>query len=163
LSHLLNQSSILIMAYQHYFMMNSLIKENEKSQKKYGLDMGIKRDNPRLLNVDDYNIIECEIDKKISLDELCKNFKGDKWKASKYNLFNHNCQHFAAKVIDILEAKRKHDIDKLRSREKWIFPYCIIKSLNDNEGESSLKKYGKFPIIGPIYDLYKYYDLKKNQ
>jgi len=164
ISPLIKNSSLLIMAYQHYLPVISFLKENEKSQKKYGLDLGINKKNPRLLNVDDFNIIECEIENKICLNELCKNFKGKNWKASNYNVVSHNCQHFAAEVIDIFKAKRKHDIDKLRSREKRIFPNCIIEKLNDNEEkESSLNKYGKYPIIGPIYDIYKYYHLKKNK
>ena len=38
----------------------------------------------------------------------------------------HNCQHFAAEVIKILKAKRIHDIDKVRTKEKEKLPNCII-------------------------------------
>jgi len=163
ISSFIKDSSLLITAYQYYLLPVSLLLANKKSQEMYGMDLAIPKDNPRLLNIDDFNIIECEIKNNCSLSELCKNFEGKKWKAQDYNVTNHNCQHFAAEVIGFLKAKRKHDIDKLRSREKWIFPNCIIEKLCENEEkDSSIKKYGKYPIIGPLFDLYTYNHLKKN-
>lgn len=146
-----NEISLIITAYQYYFFPTILnLLTNIKGSRK----------NPRLSSIEDYNIIECEIENEISLGELCNSFKGEEWKAKNYNLYKHNCQDFVAKVIKILKAKRKYVIDLIRTREKFIFPNCIISSLRDNEGFSSLNFLGSIPLFGPFYDLYAYNHLK---
>jgi hypothetical protein len=100
-----------------------------------------------------FSYIECDIANKISLEDLCNNFKGEEWEAKKYDIWEHNCQHFAAKVIEILKAKRIHDIDKIRMNEKEKLPNCIINALWNNEELSKINTLGRIPIIGGIFDL----------
>ena len=69
------------------------------------------------------------MENKITLKELCNNFKGDKWKAKKYNIIYNNCQDFAAKIIKFLKATRKNDNDKIRTIEKLCLPNFIISAL----------------------------------
>ena len=90
-----------------------------------------------LASYKDYHIIECDINNKISLRELCNKFKGKSWEAINYNVVNHNCQTFASEIIKILKAVRIHDSDKIRTNEKQILPNCIISALWDNEALST--------------------------
>ncbi len=101
-----------------------------------------------------YSYIECDIENKINVEDLCNKFKGEKWEAKNYNVVTHNCQHFAAEVIKILKAKRIHDIDKVRTKEKEKLPNCIISNLWDNEELSKINTLGRIPIIGSIYDIF---------
>lgn len=101
-----------------------------------------------------YYYIECDIENKINVEDLCNKFKGQKWEAKNYNVVTHNCQHFAANVIKILKAKRIHDIDKVRTKEKEKLPNCIISNLWDNEKLSKINTLGRIPIIGSIYDIF---------
>lgn len=146
---------LLITTYKHFFYKNIsdlLLSLRKKINNP---------DNPRLTNLDGYNIIECEIEQSMDLVELCNKFKGTEWKAGNYNLAHHNCQNFAAEVIKILKAVRKNDFDKIRSREKLILPNCIISNLWDNEKHSWMKTIGRIPLLGPIHDIYFYFHLKK--
>ena len=108
-----------------------------------------------------YHYIECDIDNKITLEDLCNKFKGKKWEAKNYNVLSHNCQHFAAKVIEILKAKRIHEIDKIRTNEKSILPNCIISTLWDNEELSKINTIGRIPIVGEIYDQVMMKEIKR--
>jgi len=120
------------------------------------------------IGIDEYNIInsklyfnhlfdciDCNVENKITLKELCNNFKGDKWKAKKYNVIYNNCQDFAAKIIKLLKATRKNDNDKIRTIEKLCLPNCIISALWDNEQLSFTNTVGRIPLVGPFYDLYR--------
>ena len=99
--------------------------------------------------------VECDVKNKISLRELCNNFKGEKWLANKYNVAFHNCQHFGAEVVKILKAIRINECDKVRVAEKFLLPSCIIKILWQNEKLSLTNTLGRIPIFGIFYDLYK--------
>ena len=113
-----------------------------------------KKDN----NIDGYyncfHRVQCDVKNKISLRELCRHFKGEKWEAEKYNIATHNCQKFSAKIIKILKAVRIHESDKIRTKEKITLPNCIISALWDNEELSSVNTIGRIPIIGLIYDSF---------
>ena len=99
--------------------------------------------------------VECDVKNKISLRELCDNFKGEKWLAKKYNVAFHNCQNFGAEVVKILKAIRIHELDKVRIAEKNYLPSCIIKVLWQNEKLSLTNTLGRIPVFGFFYDLYK--------
>ena len=144
--------SFIITVYQQYFF-STIFK----------LLTSIKgnNNNPRLSSEVDYNIIECEIQNKISLEELCYSFKGKEWKANQYNVVTHNCQHFAGEVIKILKATRKNERDKIRSREKFILPNCIISPLWDNEKLSCINSLGRIPLFGPLYDIFAFCCVKE--
>jgi hypothetical protein len=101
-----------------------------------------------------YSYIECDIDNKITLEDLCKEFEGEKWEAKNYNVVTHNCQNFADEVIKILKAKRIHDIDKVRTIEKEKLPNCIISTLWDNEKLSKINTLGRIPILGIFCDFF---------
>jgi hypothetical protein len=77
---MLSRFSLDIMACNHYGI------SFEKFDRKKG----------NLPSYRDYSFIECNINNKITLRELCNNFKGDIWKAKNYNVASHNCQDFAA-------------------------------------------------------------------
>ena len=104
--------------------------------------------------LEDFHRVECDVKNKISLGELCKNFEGKEWEAEKYNVATHNCQKFAAEIIKILKAIRKHERDKVRSNEKEKLPNCIISALWDNEDLSAVNTIGRIPIVGFFYDIY---------
>ena len=97
--------------------------------------------------------IECDIKNKITLRELCNNFKNEKWLAKKYNVVNHNCQIFASEIIKILKAIRINECDKIRTNEKILLPGCLIKVLWDNEDLSLANTLGRIPIFGIFHDL----------
>ena len=97
--------------------------------------------------------VECDINNKIEIKELIKNFKGERWGAKKYNFFTHNCQTFAAQVIEILKAVRKNEEQKIRMVEKSILPGSIINALWHNEKLSIKNTLGRIPIFGFFYDL----------
>lgn len=112
--------------------------------------------NYHLSNFNDFNNIDCDINNKITLGELCDQFKGKEWEAQSYNVALHNCQSFAAKVIKILKAIRINEIYKIRMMEKMFLPSCIISALWDNEKLSLTNTMGRIPIIGFYYDLFKF-------
>ena len=101
----------------------------------------------------EYRLFFCNIMNKITLRELCDNFKGKKWEAKDYSVFKHNCQKFAAEIIKILKAVRIYNYDKVRTREKLFLPNCIISALWDNEKLSAVNTIGRIPIFGFIFDL----------
>ena len=106
-----------------------------------------------LSSIKDWHFIECEINNKITLGDLCNNFKGEIWIAKNYNVLNHNCQYFAAEVIKILKAVRIHEWNKIRTKEKDMLPNCIISALWDNEKLSTVNTIGRIPIIGFFFDV----------
>lgn len=73
--------------------------------------------------------VECDVTKKITVNELIEHFKWEKWEANKYNAIKHNNQNFASKIIDVLKAIRQNEEDKIRAQEKITLPGCIISSL----------------------------------
>lgn len=101
----------------------------------------------------DFHRVECDIKNKITLRELCDNFKNEKWLAKKYNVATHNCQDFATEIIKILKAVRKHEIDKVRTNEKLFLPNSLIKALWHNEDLSLVNTLGRIPVFGLFYDL----------
>ena len=119
-----------------------------------------KKDLP---SVTDYHSIQCDINNRITLRELCNNFKGEIWTAEKYNVMSHNCQYFAAEVIKILKAVRVYDYDKIRFKEKQLLPNCIISTLWDNEKLSTRNTLGRIPILGLVFDTFSPYFTKKAQ
>ncbi len=104
-----------------------------------------------------FHKVDCDINNKITVNELIDNFKGEKWEAEKYNLLFHNCQTFAAKIIEILKAIRKKIRDKIRAVEKITLPGCIINALWHNEKLSLTNTLGRIPIFGFFYDIYVSY------
>lgn len=109
----------------------------------------------------DYHLIECDIKNKITLRELCNNFKGKNWEAKDYNVLTHNCQDFAAEIIKILKAVRINNFDKVRTREKIILPNCIISALWDNEKLSAINTIGRIPVLGLLFDNFSFIFIKK--
>ena len=109
----------------------------------------------------DFLKVECDVKNKITLRELCNNFKNEKWLAKKYNVVTHNCQTFAAEVIKILKAIRINEHDKIRTNEKFLLPNCIIKELWHNEDLSLNNTLGRIPIFGFFYDIG--YNMVKNK
>jgi len=61
-----------------------------------------------------FECIDCNVGNKITLKELCDYLRDDKWRAKNYYVINNNSQDFAAKIIKLLKATRKYDIDKIR-------------------------------------------------
>lgn len=112
------------------------------------------RNRDELSSVKDYNYVECNINNKISLRELCNKFKGENWEAKNYSVASHNCQDFASEVIKILKAIRIHDRDKVRTMEKYLLPNCIISALWDNEELSAINSFGRIPILGIGFDFF---------
>ena len=147
-----------------YSIKNGLLISEIIAAQQYGKDIeefinnywkkSYKKENDISENFDDFVRVECDIKNKMSLRELCNNFKGEKWEAKNYNVATHNCQTFAAKVIKILKAVRRNDRDKIRTKEKSELPNCIISTLWDNEELSVVNTVGRIPIVGFFYDLY---------
>jgi len=104
--------------------------------------------------VNGFYTVECNVNNKITLNELINNFKNEKWEAKSYNLLSHNCQNFGAEVIKILKAGRVNERDKIRTREKMILPNCIIKALWDNEESSAINTLGRVPVLGLAFDAF---------
>ena len=73
----------------------------------------------------EFKTIECYVRNRISLGELISNFKDEKWEAKNYNILTHNCQHFGAEVIKILNAIIKNGIDPIDAI--FAIPNCIIE------------------------------------
>ena len=104
--------------------------------------------------INDFNIIKCDVKNKITLDELNKEFLGEKWEARKYNLSSHNCQDFAAEVVKILGAVRMNEKDKIRINEKKALPNCLINALTNNEEYFIINTLGRIPVFGLFFDLF---------
>lgn len=104
--------------------------------------------------INEYNIIKCDVKNKITLEELNKEFLGDKWEARKYNLSSHNCQDFAAELVKILNAVRINEKDKIRINEKKALPNCLINALTNNEESSTINTLGRIPIFGLFFDIF---------
>ena len=103
----------------------------------------------------DFHRVECDIKNKITLKELCNNFKNENWLAKKYNVASHNSQNFGAEIIKLLKAVRIHEFDKIRANEKLFLPNCIIRALWNNEDLSLTNSLGRIPIFGLFHDLVK--------
>ena len=101
-----------------------------------------------------YRVV-CDINNKITLRELCNNFKSGNWSAKSFDVATHNSQTFAAEIIKILKAVRKYEYDKIRTNEKLALPNCLIKALWDNEDLSMTNTLGRIPIFGLFHDLVK--------
>lgn len=104
--------------------------------------------------INDVKIVKCDVKNNITLEELNKEFLGEKWEARKYNLASHNCQDFAAEVVKILEAVRINEKDKIRINEKKALPNCLIKALNKNEESFTINTLGRIPVFGLIFDVF---------
>ena len=98
--------------------------------------------------------VDCDIKKKITINELIQELKGEKWEAKKYNVLWHNCQNFAVKIIKILEAVRNYEGSKVRMYEKFSLPGSIITALSENEGFSLANTLGRIPIYGFFHDMH---------
>lgn len=98
-------------------------------------------------DINDFKRVECDVKNKITLKELCNNFKNEKWVAKKYNVVSHNCQTFAAEIIKLLKVIRINEVDKIRTNEKFLLPGCIIKELWNNEDLSFNNTMGRIPIV----------------
>ena len=105
-----------------------------------------------LLN--EVNIIKCNVKNQITLEELKNEFLGDNWQEKEYNLISHNCQDFGAEVVKFLKAERINEKDKIRMKEKYALPNCIINALTENEKISTINKIGRIPIVGLVFDLF---------
>ena len=113
--------------------------------------------------VNGFYTVECDVNNKITLNELINNFRSEQWEAKSYNLATHICQTFGAEVIKILKAVRKNDYDKIRTREKMILPNCMIKALWDNEELSTLNTLGRVPVLGLAVDAFASIFVKKKK
>ena len=98
--------------------------------------------------------VECDVNNKITVNELIEHFKGEKWEAKEYNAVTHNCQDFGAEIINVLKAIRRNEEDKIRVQEKIILPGCIISSLWHNEKLSITNTLGRIPIFGFLHDCF---------
>ena len=100
--------------------------------------------------------IECDVENKITLQELSEHFKekiGYLYKYNKHNFINKNNHTFISEIIKLVKAKRKYEKDKIRLYEKTILPNCIISNLWDNEELSVKNTIGRIPILGIFFDL----------
>ena len=104
--------------------------------------------------INDFNIVKCDVKNKITLEELNKEFLGEKWEAKKYNLSSHNCQDFAAEVVKILKAVRMNEKDKIRINEKKALPNCLINALTNNEESFTINTLGRIPVFGLLFDVF---------
>ena len=104
--------------------------------------------------INQVDIIKCDVNNKITLEDLKQEFLGENWEAKKYNLANHNCQDFAAEVVRILKAVRIHDKDKIRIIEKKALPNCLINALTNNKQSSTINTLGRIPVFGLFFDLF---------
>lgn len=102
------------------------------------------------------------IHNNITLRELCNNFKGKNWEAKDYNVLTTNCQDFAAEILKILKAVRRHNFDQIRSQEKITLPNCIISTLWDNEKLSAINTLGRIPVFGLFFDTFANIFIKKD-
>ena len=102
--------------------------------------------------INDFKIFKCDVKNKITLEELNKEFLGEKWEAKKYNLSSHNCQDFAAEVVKILKAVRINEKDKIRINEKAL-PNCLINALTNNEESFTINTLGRIPVFGLLFDV----------
>ena len=104
--------------------------------------------------INDFNIVKCDVKNKITLEELNKEFLGEKWEAKNYNLSSHNCQDFAAEVVKILKAVRMNEKDKIRINEKKALPNCLINALTNNEESFTINTLGRIPVFGLLFDVF---------
>ena len=102
----------------------------------------------------EFDRVDCDINNKMTLEELIESIKREKWSAKYYNAFTHNCQIFAVEIIKILKALRKNEEDKLRVIEKTKLPGCIINQLWRNEKFSLKNTLGRIPILGLFFDIF---------
>ena len=101
----------------------------------------------------EFKRVDCDVNNKIYLKELCEKFKGKNWETKDYNLLSHNCQDFATEIIKHLKATRINETDKIRMNEKDILPNCIINALWKNEKISAINTIGRIPVIGLVFDF----------
>ena len=148
----------LIIASQHYHLS---IEEMKKNKLDNNIDTSVNHFTFNK-NSNNFNRVECDVNNKISLRELCNYFKGEKWEANSYNIAFHNCQIFAAEIIKILKATRKNENDKIRLIEKEILPNCIISALWDNEKLSAVNTIGRIPVVGLAFDVIHLNNIEKS-
>jgi hypothetical protein len=93
-------------------------------------------------------------------DLIEKLWDEDDWSKAAYNVFNHNCQDFVAKIIKLTNAKRLgKGYRKVHNISLVNFPFKIIDAFEINENESNT--FGKIPIIGLLNDIYHWH-IKKD-
>lgn len=84
------------------------------------------------------------------MEQICNE---ESWKKETYNATTHNCQHFIAKIIEKLNAKRKinckHDGRGYHNFSMAYFPPTIINQFEKNENDQNLQ-INKFPVLGQI-------------
>mgnify|MGYP006916245402 FL=1 len=91
------------------------------------------------------------IDNIMTFNELIEKCKsGTSWKANDYNLANHNCQDFIAKVIEVLKVKRTIDDETKYSHMsgKINYPPVILKALEKNDTPTGLTIAESIPYLG---------------
>ena len=96
------------------------------------------------------------IDNIMTFNELIEKCKsGTSWKANDYNLANHNCQDFIAKVIEILKVKRTiHDETKYsHGTGKVTYPPVILKALENNDTPMGLTIAQSVPYFGKYVEF----------
>ena len=127
----------------------------EIATKYYGISLNeFNRIQKCLTSANKFTAIYCDIKNKITLQELFYHFKGKKeWEAQGYNVVTHNCQDFGAEIIKILKAVRTSEHLKVRMREKYLFPSCIIHAFWKNEEWSTTNTLGRIPVLGFIFDI----------
>ena len=131
-----------ILAADEYLMKFDKLKNKKK-----------ELDYEELPSYCEFKRVDCDVNNKIYLKELCEKFKGKNWETKDYNLLSHNCQDFATEIIKHLKATRINETDKIRMNEKDILPNCIINALWKNEKISAINTIGRIPVIGLVFDF----------
>ena len=107
--------------------------------------------------------IPCHVNKYMTLYDLCErtmtqshagNFHN--WSKENYNLLGQNCQLWARKAIQVLEAQRISELQQVRTVSKTIIPDRILDALEENE-KNPLNTVEKIPIIGQFFGLGRFY------
>ena len=130
-------------------------KKNRVSVSEYlnEVDNSILDRNSISKKLNQVNIIKCNVKKNMTLKQLINILSNEKWEANEYNVAKHNCQDFAAEVIKILKAVRINESDKIRLKEKYALPNCMIRSFSNNEEISKINIVGRIPIFGLYFDI----------
>ena len=131
-----------ILAADEYLMKLEKLKNKKK-----------ELDYEELPSYCEFKRVDCDVNNKIYLKELCEKFKGKNWETKDYNLLSHNCQDFATEIIKHLKATRINETDKIRMNEKDLLPNCIINALWKNEKISAINTIGRIPVIGLVFDF----------
>ena len=56
--------------------------------------------------------------------------------------------------MKFLKAERINEKDKIRMKEKYALPNCIINALKKKKKISTINKIGRIPIVGLVFDLF---------